>query len=299
MHLDVVSDPSVSKRDLYILSRLNLCITESNQHLSEYNFGAVASTLHSFFLYDLCDVYLELIKPIVTDTSEENKGRRRCAQIALYTCLEQYLRLCHPLMPFVTEELWQRMPSREAMCSDPSIMIAAYPEPIASYDNPAAEASMDVVKKAIAGARSLRADYKIANHVKADFYFRSDFEDVREALSEQGIDVCTLSKGNFLQYLEKEQEAPKGCTVKILNERCSLLVNLTGIIDIAQEIQRMNKEIDRIVPSIEQYKKKMQAPGYDKVPEKVRETNTVKVASLEAELAAIREAVTQFESMRL
>lgn len=79
----------------------------------------------------------------------------------------------------------------------------------------------------------------------------------------QADDFCTLSKGNFLRHLAASEEAPKGCCVKVLSDRCSLLVNLTGIIDIEQEIARLQKELERIKPSIEQYQKKMAAPGYE------------------------------------
>lgn len=79
-------------RDLFILSRLNATIEECNQQLTDYNFGAVASCLHSFFLYDVCDLYLELLKPVISDTSEANTETRKCAQATLFTVLEQYLR---------------------------------------------------------------------------------------------------------------------------------------------------------------------------------------------------------------
>ena len=80
----------------------------------------------------------------------------------------------HPLMPFVTEELWQRLPNRELLTDVPSIMIAPYPSEVSVWHNPEAEAHMDIVKEAIHGARSLRSDYRVANHVKADFSFRSE-----------------------------------------------------------------------------------------------------------------------------
>jgi hypothetical protein len=108
------------------------------------------------------------------DDSPANVDRKYCAQATLYTVLEQFLRLMHPLMPFVTEELWQRLPNRELLTDVPSIMIAPYPTAVPAWRNPEAEAQMDVVKEAIHGARSLRSDYRVANHIKADFSFRSE-----------------------------------------------------------------------------------------------------------------------------
>lgn len=87
--------------------------------------------------------------------------------------------------------------------------------------------------------------------------------------------------------------------MKVLSDRCSLFVNLTGIIDIAQEIARLGKEIDRLNPQIEQYRKKMAAPGYEtKVPVEVQAINSEKLAAYEAELEAVRTAIVAFEAMR-
>ena len=97
----------LSLRDRFILSRLNATIRSCNRHMEAYSFGEVTTALHSFFLYDFCDLYLELIKPVVTG---ESGAQKLAAQATLFTCLEVFLRLAHPLMPFVTEELWQRLP---------------------------------------------------------------------------------------------------------------------------------------------------------------------------------------------
>jgi valyl-tRNA synthetase len=100
----------LSPRDKYILSRLNETVSECNKQMEAYSFGAVTSALHSFFLYDFCDLYLELCKPVVSSSAPDGPAKS-AAQMTLFTCLEHFLRLAHPLMPFVTEELWQRLPN--------------------------------------------------------------------------------------------------------------------------------------------------------------------------------------------
>lgn len=150
-HLEIVGSPGVSQRDLFILSRLNLTIRECNVQLADYLFGAATSALHSFFLYDFCDVYLELVKPVLNDSSEENAVRKKCAQNTLFTCLEVFLRLAHPIMPFVTEELWQRLPGIMTVSKTPSIMIAPYPEVEESWSHAPSESTMEIVKEAIHG----------------------------------------------------------------------------------------------------------------------------------------------------
>ena len=121
---------------------------------------------------------------------------------------------------------------------------------------------------------------------------------MRAVLLAQADDFCTLAKGNALALLEGS-DVPRGCCLKVISDQLSLLVNLTGIIDIDQEIQRLSKEKERLGPAIETYRRKVDAPGYEsKVPEAVRATNAEKLLSLEAELEATVQAIQSFELMR-
>lgn len=294
----VLSSPHISKRDQFILSKLNTTIIDVNKELNAYQFGAAVSVLHSFFLYDVCDLYLELIKPIMYDATEQNKNTKFCAQVTLYTVIEQFLRLCHPFMPFVTEELWQRLPNRKLLITSESIMIAKYPQPVANMTNESAEKDMEFIKELIHGARSLRVDYKIANNIKANYYFKADLKENQDIVNNQNDDFCNLAKANFLTYLPADADIPKGCCLKILSEHLTLLVDLTGLIDIDQELTRLSKDKERLVPSIEQYKKKI-AGHSDKIPENVQQQNNEKLVSLEGEYAAVLEAIASFEKMKM
>lgn len=291
-HLDIAKNPAVSKRDLFILSKLATAVRDVDAFLEEYNFGSAVSLLHSFFQYDVCDIYVELVKPVMQGSDVEAK---KCAQATLYTVIEQYLRLLHPIMPFVTEELWQRLPNRAGLEAAESIMIASYPAPVLDWINPAIERDMEIVKDAINGARSIRSDYKIANHIKADFYIRTEDPDVRAALLAQSDDFCFLAKAQFLKWIGANEEPPAGCSVQVLSSSLTLLVNLTGIIDVGFELTRLGKEVERLKPLIDTYRRKIAAPGYDKVPEAVRTTNTAKLASAEAELASVEEAIAKMK----
>lgn len=286
-------------RERWILSRLNTTIAECDAAIGAYLFGNATSALHAFFLYDVCDVYLEVCKPVFNDQSEGNAEQVRITQATLYLVLETFLRLAHPFMPFLTEELWQRLPLRKLINSSRSIMIASYPATSEDWTSAAAEKNMGLVQNTIHGARSLRADYKIANHIKADFYFRTESAELKDALLAQSGDFCTLARGNNLRFLESNEEAPKGCCVKVLSDSLSLLVDLTGIIDVETEITRLTKEIERLTPMIETYKRKVSVPDYEsKVPEAVRQVNADKLASYEAELEATLSAFSTFQALK-
>jgi valyl-tRNA synthetase len=240
----------VAPRDMFILSRLNATTIEVNRALETYQFANGTTALHSFLLYDFCDVYLELLKPVfnLTETNDQYyREKQRVAQATLYTVLEQYLRLLHPFMPYITEELWQRLPAREQLTEDPSIMLSSYPRDIEEWTNEAAEKAMELVKDTIHAARSLRKQYNLPNHVKADFYFKTDASNFNTILSDQADDFCTLAKGNFLQPLpvEYQENIPSGFCIKLINDQVSLYVNLTGLLDVEAEIARLLKEVDR------------------------------------------------------
>lgn len=104
---------------------------------------------------------------------------------------------------------------------------------------------MSIVSDAIHGARSLRADYRLANHIKATFFYRTDSSDVRAALSNQADDFCTLAKAASLTYLSVDDSAPRSCAVKVLSEQLTLLVDLTGLLNIDDEIARLTKDKER------------------------------------------------------
>jgi valyl-tRNA synthetase len=295
---DISINPNTSPRDLFIISRLNATIKECNFQLSQYNFGAVTTALHSFFLYDFCDLYLELIKPVVNN--DENLPSKRCAQATLFICLEYFLRLTHPIMPFVTEELWQRLPYISKMSSSSSIMTAEYPKDRNEWNNPNSEYAMSIIKDMIHHARSLRVDYHIANHIKADFYFRTDSKEVESIIKIQMEDFCTLSKGNFLKQILPDIDPPKGASIKVISDNLCLLIDLTELIDLDMELNRLEKEKSRLDNQIDQYKKKIEAPGYEnKVPETVKIANSEKLASLHNELHALNSAIETFEKMKL
>ena len=139
---------------------------------------------------------------------------------------------------------------------------------------------------------SLRSHYRIPNHVKPAFYYRSNSNEVIRALSSQGNDFCTLARSISLHRHSEDENIPPGWCVKVVSENLSLLLDLNGVIDCKEEIKRLEREVDRLTPQIEQYRKKMSIEGYEqKVPENVRILNQEKLASYESELKTTLEAL--------
>uniref|UniRef100_A0A7N6A3U3 valine--tRNA ligase n=1 Tax=Anabas testudineus TaxID=64144 RepID=A0A7N6A3U3_ANATE len=145
--------PGVSDR--WILSRLSAAVGLCNAGFRAYDFPGITTAIYNFWLYELCDVYLESVKPVFSKAEEDNTSQRQaqvCRQ-TLYTCLEVGLRLLSPLMPFVTEELYQRLPRRQPQCDPPSICVTPYPDEV--------DCEMEFVMTVVKTIRSLRADYNL------------------------------------------------------------------------------------------------------------------------------------------
>lgn len=154
-----------SLADRWILSRLNKAIDEANRSLSVYNLMSATQAIHGWWLYDLCDVYIETIKPICSDDAPD-AAAAKAARNTLYTCLEQGLRLLHPFMPFVTEELYQRLPRRPSDTIE-TISLTSYPhrhDEVFAHEE--AEASFSKCYELIKTVRRLASETKVARNAR-------------------------------------------------------------------------------------------------------------------------------------
>uniref|UniRef100_A0A6P7G8H9 valine--tRNA ligase n=1 Tax=Diabrotica virgifera virgifera TaxID=50390 RepID=A0A6P7G8H9_DIAVI len=157
-----------SLMDLWMLSRLATAITDANRSFAAYDFAAVTTAIYNVWLYELCDVYLEILKPVFASDDDEAK---KTAQITLYRALEIGLRLLSPFMPFITEELYQRLPRpKEVAQIVPSICVASYPSEKEYYrwKNEDIEDEVDFVQRVVKSIRSIRGDYNLQNKTKTE-----------------------------------------------------------------------------------------------------------------------------------
>ncbi|KAI9911499.1 hypothetical protein PsorP6_009521 [Peronosclerospora sorghi] len=287
----VLLNKVVSCRDRYILSRLNHAIKVCNDSFAAYEFGELTNALYSFWLYDLCDVYLELTKPVFNSDDTEAK---RTAQQTLYVCLEFGLRLLHPTMPFVTEELWQRLPGKR---SSASITIAPYPLVMDGWTNPTVETNMELVKEVIHAARSVRAEYGLANTVRPHFLIKCRDDHVKAVMETQLDDFTTLTKAGDSKCIVNEEASP-GCAMQSVNDKVQIFVVLAGLVDFANEITKLEKKVAKLALSLASLEKKMGRDDYEtKVPETVREADAAKKIALTTEEAGIRRAIAEFKRL--
>lgn len=283
--------------DLWILSNLATAVEKTNEGLEKFDFSQSTTAIYHFMLYQLCDVYLEAIKPTMRlDSSDPNNAAKKlAAQNTLYTCLEFGFRLIHPFMPYVSEELYQRLPRREGDVE--SICVAKYPtsSDVASFVNKTIESEIKQVQEAVHAARSLRADYNLPPKARNSVYIRVHKSEVLDIYSRHKDLFLTLSSASDATV--SSEEAPDGCAVHILNESVEVYLVVKGIVDVKAEITKLEAKLKQLETSLLGWKKKLTAPNYEtKVPEAVRKLNSDKIASIEQEIATTNNAINNFKN---
>ncbi|KAK0525152.1 valine--tRNA ligase [Tilletia horrida] len=280
----------------WILHRLNAAAAESNASLQGRNFMAATTAAYNFWLYELCDVYIEAIKPI-TDASAQDEDARRSAQNTLYNCLDAGLRLLHPYMPFVTEELWQRLPRRPSEKLD-SISLAAYPVEVKERSFPEADEEWEQAFSAVKTARGLIAEYGLKSNIQ--LFFETKSETVHKLLQEQKDALATLIKGcKSIEVTSDASSIPAGCAIASISADANVHMLVKGQINIDSELAKLAKSLDLNGIQLAKVEGLMgKKDEYEKMPEEVRKGTEDKHRTLVAEREAIEAARRNFESIR-
>lgn len=274
--------------DEWILSRLSNCASKVNQALEANNFADATNAVYSYWLYDFCDVYLELVKPRMKG---ENANSGIVAREVLYICLDRGLRLLHPMMPFVTEELYQRLPQSASKAE--SICVADYPQGVISWSNAMVEDQMETVKTVIGAFRSQMAQIGIKNNAKPKAFVSLANGDDQKLLRAAGHHVVTLAKLDSLEVLvSNENLLPSSAVVSVVSEKCSIYIEAAGMVDFQVEVDKLGKKRALVEKSLVGIEKKKSMAGYlEKVPLEVRNENDEKENGYRTQMKEIDAAI--------
>jgi valyl-tRNA synthetase len=267
-----------SLADRWVLSRLQEIIRQTKGALDSYHFNEVANVLYQFVWHEFCDWYLELIKPVLYGKSE--KERLDTQQILMH-CLSVILRLLHPLMPFVTEELWNQMPN-----SDGSIMVAIFPEPEPSLVDYLAEEQMAVVMDVTTAIRNIRGEMNIAPAAKVEAmaYGPDNLVGLLEAHADYIKDLAKVSK----LEVRRDGVRPRMAASAVVQE-IELFVPLEGILDFEEESRRLQKEISKLEPELARSKNKLANNGFlTRAPADIVDKERDKVERLSGKLEKLQ-----------
>ena len=263
--------------DRWIVSRLNKTARDVRKALAGYEFHEAVQTLYHFFWDDLCDWYIELTKSDIT--AEEESAHRTEARARMLTVLEQALRLLHPFMPYITEELWQTLPGAHGELlhpayagAAPSIMLAAYPEPQAELVDEDAEWEMQAVIDLITRVRNIRSEMNIKPGERVMLLISAPDDKLRAVFTANASQISRLARASEVSIAEK-LEAPRASARAVLIGGAEVAVPLEGLIDFEQERQRLGKEKDKLSAEVAKLEAQLANPQFaERAPaEKVEE----------------------------
>ena len=297
---ELMGSGKMAIRDKFIISRLMACCETVNDYFANYKFGDAQQAAYSYWMNDLCDVYIELAKPVLYDQGEENKDKRWAAQASLWVAIEAGLRILHPMMPFVTEELWQRLPGRGTLGdSEPeTIMLAKFPQCNEAYRNLDCEASMEATMKVVRACRSLRQQYNIANKILTHYFVKIASGQPEDAVKSQTDDIKTLGKAETVDINLDEEAIPKSVGIVVVDESTTVLLDIKGLVDYAAEIKKLDKQLSKTSHPLKQLETKMAAPGYENnVSEEVKATNTERLEGMKKKILDIEEALANMKNL--
>ncbi|CWN13342.1 valyl-tRNA synthetase [Neisseria meningitidis] len=263
--------------DMWIVGRLNQTIEQVTQAYETYRFDLAAETLYSFVWNDYCDWYLELAK---VQLQTGCASRQRATRHTLLRVLEAALRLLHPIIPFITEELWQTVaPMCDAKTAD-SIMLARFPEADGGEIVQTAFEQMTVLQDLIGAVRNLRGEMGIQPNVKAPLFVESA-DDLADYLKYLPM-MTRLTEAQQVAALPESEDAP----VAVCNgARLMLKVE----IDKAAETARLSKEAEKLQKTLDKLNAKLSKPGYtEKAPAHLVEKDKADLAELEDKMAKVQ-----------
>ena len=276
----------LSSVDRWIISALQRTEAEVTRQLDAFRFDLAAHALYEFIWDEYCAWYLELVKPVLWDENasiERQRGTRR----TLIRVLEVALRLAHPFMPFITEEIWQRIKPQAGVSGD-TIMLQAWPVANESRIDAAAEGDIEWVKQLMLGLRQIRGEMKISMAKRIDIILQNaSAEDLRR-LADNAPLLNKLAKLESVRVLEAGEEAPMSATALV--GEMQVLVPMAGLIDKDAELARLDKEIARLSGEVQRVGGKLSNEGFvAKAPAEVLDKERAKLAEAEQALSKMVE----------
>jgi valyl-tRNA synthetase len=247
------NDYELTVADQWIISRLQHCEKNVSEAFTSYRFDLASQAIYEFVWNEYCDWYIELSKPVFWDknaSASTLKGTRR----TLIRVLEAILRMAHPIMPFITEEIWQRIKPLAGKNGE-TIMLEPYPIADTTLINTDAESTIEWVQSIIIGIRNIRGEMNIAPSATLPVFLQQGTNTDKERLTANEQYLKKLAKLESITWLDEKSEAPLSATQLVGNMK--VLVPMAGFIDKDAEITRLNKEIDKINKEISKINDKL------------------------------------------
>jgi len=283
-------DATLSTPDEWILSRLQRTKIAVEKHLSDYRLDLMSQTLYEFVWHDYCDWYLELSKPLL-DHQETRPG----CEATLIKVLSEILTLLHPIIPFITEEIFEQCRSLNDDKSE-RLITKPYPEIDETLISKKSESEISWLQEFILGIRKIRGEMNISPGKPLPCFIQN-LNTSDESYIENNLSmISTLAKLENVQQLSENDSAPESATALV--GQMKILIPLAGIVDKDQEILRLNKEIDKLIKHQQQLSGKLNNKKFiSKAPKAVVEKEQSKISSVEKALGDLELQLKKISSL--
>ena len=284
--------PDVAKFDLadkWIFDRLNHTVKEVNRLFDEFQFGEAGREMYNFIWNDFCDWYIEISKVALNGDDEDLKARK---QENLIWILDQILRLMHPIMPFVTEKLWLSMPHEGK-----SISVASYPVTHTEFENNDADNQMNFMIEVIKAVRNIRMEVNAPMSSSIDILIQLDKAEDKKILEDNAEYVQNFLHPKNME-VSTQVSAPKLAKTAVI-PGAQIFVPLADIVDLDEELAKMEKEAKRLEGEVMRASKKLSNEGFVKnAPEAVIAKEKEKQADYESQLEAVKARMQELKESR-
>ncbi len=281
----------LSQADQWILNRYAFAAEEVNRALTNYKFNEAASTLYSFTWHEFCDWYIELSKD---NLYGDNTEVRKSTQTVLFLVLEGLLRMLHPILPFVTEEIWQALPGKRGV---DSIMQADYPTAALVATDASVVADMELVMDVIRAIRNVRGELDVPPGKRIKVVLDCKSESVVQAIKAGQKYIHSLARVDNL-VVGVAVERPKQVSTQVAGE-VEVLIPLADLINVAEEEARLNKEIEKVQKDVGFFEKKLSNEKFvANAPPQVLEKDRAKLAAAEQKREILEQSLKKILALK-
>ena len=280
--------------DRWILSRLQETTKTAEDAISSYRLDHMANAIYEFTWNEYCDWYLELSKTVLFDDNASDAVKRGTRHTLVHV-LEGVLRLAHPVMPYITEEIWQRIAPLAGINAE-TIMLQKYPEYDKDKFDAASVKEVEWIKDFIIGCRQIRSGMDIKPGKPLAVLLQNGTETDHSLFNKHKAYLMKLAKLESITWLDNNDEAPESAT-SLVGEM-KLLIPMAGLIDKDAELKRLDKEIEKLTSQSKQLQGKLSNPGFtDKAPKAVVQKERDKLAEIETALESLQQQKEKIKTL--
>lgn len=286
-----LSHMPISLADQWMLTRLNEVVAAVDADIYNYEFSSAANSVYQFAWHEFCDWYLELIKTTLY-SDERSSAEKAATKESLYYLMVQILKMIHPFMPFVTEELYQKLPD-SPLKDHESIMMASFPKPVAHYDFSDSVGNMEQIMEMIDAIRNIRGENNISMGKPVQLIINTPDQEMVAKHSDYIKSQCRAESVHFTTEKEVELSASK------LLGNTLIFMPLKGLVDVDSEVARIQKQLGKVQKDIDFIAKKLNNPRFvDKAPEAVVAKERAKIAGYEEVKIKLQDDLVKIERLK-